>query len=84
MRDFPLRGEVETILEYGCYIKGSFPKTINTFFLHKNQIVVNTIQHPNEVVEIGKSLKFRIIGINPQTLRLNISCLEMFNPLSQR
>ncbi|EMS33908.1 hypothetical protein C943_04227 [Mariniradius saccharolyticus AK6] len=81
LRRFELQGTVKHILDYGCYVKPSSFRTEKLLFLHKNQITEKTeVNHPNEFFKKGALISFRIIGINRQNHRLNISCLDSFKP----
>lgn len=81
LRAFEFEGSIKYILDYGCYIQPFQFKASNLLFLHRNQItndkdIIDLKEHFRE----GQIIKFRIIGINQTNFRLNVSCLELFNP----
>lgn len=78
LRKYNLSGTVKHIKDYGAYIKCIELGNSKLFFLHKDQIVDKSINHPNEVLSENQIVNFRIIGVNPSTFRINISCLEKF------
>lgn len=81
LRYYETQGFVKYLMDYGCYVKPQQFKTEKLLFLHKNQITdKQDLSHPNELLIEGDLIKFRIIGINRQNHRLNISCLDRFNP----
>lgn len=81
LRKYEIEGNVKHILEYGCYIQPIHFKASKLFFLHKDQITdKKEINHPEEILSTGNIIKFRIIGVNQQNFRLNVSCLKIFNP----
>jgi hypothetical protein len=81
LRVYELQANVKKILDYGCDVKPFSFKTEKLLFLHKKQITdKQEVNHPSEVLKEGDLITFRIIGINPKTHRLNISCLDSFKP----
>jgi hypothetical protein len=81
MRFFELQGNIKHIMDYGCYVLPQSFIAEKLLFLHKNQITdKQEVNHPNEVLKEGDIITFRIIGINQQNYRLNISCLDSFKP----
>jgi len=81
LRNYEFEGTVVVIQEYGVYIESAASKSLRRLFLHKQQISnAETDIEPITKLTIGDKINFRIIGINPETLRLNISCLDIFKP----
>jgi ribosomal protein S1 len=71
-------GEISHNREFGCYI---YTKELNTEklpFIHSSQIFeANSTKTFSDLSE-GEFIKFRIIGVNQETYRLNASALEQF------
>lgn len=79
LRIYELKGIIKHLMDYGCYVQPQSFRTAKLLFLHKNQITdKQEVNHPNEVLKEGDIISFRIIGINQQNHRLNISCLDSF------
>jgi hypothetical protein len=78
LRKFEFIGEIRHKREFGCYI---YTKELNTEklpFIHSSQIFeANSTKTFSELTE-GEYIKFRIIGVNQETYRLNASALEQF------
>jgi hypothetical protein len=78
LRKFEFTGEIRFKKEYGCYI---YTKELNTKklpFIHSSHIFeANSTKTFTELKE-NDPIKFRIIGINQETYRLNASALEQF------
>jgi hypothetical protein len=80
-RAFEFEGSIKYLLDYGCYVQPFQFRASKLLFLHKNHIIDDKeISHPSELVKEGDAIKFRIIGINLENYRLNISCLKTFKP----
>lgn len=80
LRKFQFTGMVKAVMEYGVFVEANRLESSKLFFLHKTQISEHAFETPSDVLKTGDIIKFRIIGINPDTMRFNISCLPHFDP----
>lgn len=80
LRKYEFEGNVRQVHEYGVYIECLSAKSTQLLFLHRAQISEINLAHPKDLLAIDDTLKFRIIGINKNTYRLNISLLSAFTP----
>lgn len=74
LRPYLFTGKVEAVFDYGYYVQPKELITKNLLFLHKHQYLEDNSKKP----EVGEVIQFRIIGINQQNFRFNISCLSKF------
>lgn len=63
-------GVVERITEYGAIVK---IKNFVTGILHKRNIAFNQVENVEDFVRVGDKLKLKIIKINPQTGKMELS-----------
>lgn len=63
-------GVVERITEYGAIVK---IKSFVTGILHKRNIAFNQVENIEDFVRVGDKLKLKIIKINPQTGKIELS-----------
>ncbi|EOA80583.1 30S ribosomal protein S1 [Borreliella burgdorferi] len=63
-------GMVERITEYGAIVK---IKNFVTGILHKRNIAFNQVENVEDFVRVGDKLKLKIIKINPQTGKMELS-----------
>ncbi|AEL18315.1 30S ribosomal protein S1 [Borreliella bissettiae] len=63
-------GVVERITEYGAIVK---IKNFVTGILHKRNIAFNQVENIEDFVRVGDKLKLKIIKINPQTGKMELS-----------
>lgn len=78
LRKYEFKGEIRHKREFGCYIYTKELKTEKLPFIHNKQIFeINSTNSFSDIDE-GDLIKFRIIGINQETYRLNTSALEHF------
>ncbi|WNY69295.1 30S ribosomal protein S1 [Borreliella andersonii] len=63
-------GVVERITEYGAIVK---IKNFVTGILHKRNISFNQVENVEDFVRVGDKLKLKIIKINPQTGKMELS-----------
>ncbi|WNY57277.1 30S ribosomal protein S1 [Borreliella burgdorferi] len=63
-------GVVERITEYGAIVK---IKNFVTGILHKRNIAFNQVENVEDFVRVGDKLKLKIIKINPQTGKIELS-----------
>ncbi|WP_210359726.1 30S ribosomal protein S1 [Borreliella garinii] len=63
-------GVVDRITEYGAIVK---IKNFVTGILHKRNIAFNQVENIEDFVRVGDKLKLKIIKINPQTGKMELS-----------
>lgn len=63
-------GMVDRITEYGAIIK---IKNFVTGILHKRNIAFNQVENIEDFIRVGDKLKLKIIKINPQTGKMELS-----------
>ncbi|QXG43863.1 30S ribosomal protein S1 [Borreliella burgdorferi] len=63
-------GVVERITEYGAIVK---IKNFVTGILHKRNIAFNQVENVEDFIRVGDKLKLKIIKINPQTGKMELS-----------
>lgn len=63
-------GVVDRITEYGAIVK---IKNFVTGILHKRNIAFNQVENIEDFVRVGDKLKLKIIKINPQTGKIELS-----------
>lgn len=63
-------GVVDRITEYGAIVK---IKNFVTGILHKRNIAFNQVENIEDFVRVGNKLKLKIIKINPQTGKMELS-----------
>ncbi|HEY5588199.1 MAG TPA: hypothetical protein VIK86_04490 [Candidatus Paceibacterota bacterium] len=81
LRKYEFNGEIYVKKDFGCYI---ISKELNTFkypFIHYKQIYEEDSEHKYESLNVGDKVRFRIIGINQESFRINTSCLSQFRPI---
>lgn len=77
LRKYVFTGNVVAVFDYGHYVDPNEFTVRNFLFLHKEQYK-ETGEKSIVKPTVGELLEFRIIGINQQNFRFNISCLNKF------
>lgn len=77
LRKYLFTGEVVAVFDYGHYVNPNEFNVRNLLFLHIEQYKEQE-QKSKVKPNVGESVEFRIIGINQQNFRFNISCLNKF------
>jgi hypothetical protein len=78
LRKYEFTGEIRHKQDFGCYIHTKELNTEKLPFIHRTQIFEPNSSKNYSNLSDGESIKFRIIGINKDTLRLNSSALREY------
>ena len=65
-------GEVKNIKDYGAFINLS---PIVDGFVHISNLSESFVKNPSEILKVGDKIKVRIIGINPDEKKIELSML---------
>lgn len=81
LRKYEFNGEIYVKKDFGCYLISEELNTSKYPFIHSNQIFEDKSEHKYENLNVGDKVRFRIIGINQESFRINTSCLSLFKPV---
>ncbi len=67
-------GTVKNSVDYGAFVQ--LESGVDGL-LHKNELVYRRIQHASEIVSVGQEIQVKIIGINVERGRINLSLKQL-------
>jgi small subunit ribosomal protein S1 len=65
-------GTITKLMKFGAFAKIEGLEDIEGL-IHITELSENRIEHPKEVVQVGKSLALRVVKIDPETRRIGLS-----------